>query len=672
MLKNYLKIAVRNILKNKVYSFINIAGLAVGMAACLLIFLNVQNDFSFDKFNKNFNRIYRVVIEAKQNGKDVIWSITPTGYANAFQNDFSGVKSVRLSHPAIYTPVIRYGNRLFSTKNFIFADSTFFDVFSFPMLEGNPQTALKEPFSLVLTKTESEKIFGNTDPIGKIIKVSNLFDFKVTGVVKDPPPNSSIQFNYLASFVNIADVYKTQFHLNQPNVLNNFSSSSHYTFILLPKNLRVESVEKQLPRLVEKYLGEGSSKQTRLLLQPLSDIHFNTKYMWDFENKGDIKYDYILSSIALLILLIACINFINISTARSAARAKEVGMRKVLGANRSRIVWQFILEFAVLTTVSAILAIVIAEMLLPYFNFITGIRLSLNFINAPMTVISFLAVWLVVVFMASAYPSIYLSSHQPAAVIKGISRAGMKGSVLRKTLITFQFIISVLLIAMTIIVWRQYNFLTTHKLGFNVQQIVYLPLNAELEKNYNAFKAQLIQESAVKNISIANWVPGDAKDVEGYSWQGKAGQQSGTFFSLIVDPDYAKTIGLKFAAGRDFSGQLPSDWKNSFILNETAAKMMGWTPHEALDKIIGSYRHNRRVIGVVKDFNFRSLQYGIEPVVMLMDSTGPYFEALIKISSHNIPGTLGYIEKKWKQFSPDFPFEYHFLDQSFEQLYLSE
>lgn len=672
MLKNYLKIAVRNILKNKVYSFINIGGLAVGLSVCLLIFLNVQNDLSFDKFNKNYNRIYRVVQQAKQNNRDVVWSITPSGYSNAFQNEFHGVKAVRLSHPEIYTPVIKYGDKLFSTKNFIFADSTFFDIFTFPMIEGNPQTALEEPFSLVLTKTESEKIFGSTDPIGRIVRVSNLFDFKVTGVVDDPPPNSSIQFNYLASFVNIADVYKTQFHLNRPNVLDDFSASSYYTFILLPKNLSAGYIEKQLPSLVEKYLGTGSSKQIKLLIQHLRDIHFNTNYLWDFENISNAKYDYILSSIALFILLIACINFINISTAHSAARAKEVGIRKVLGANKLKIIRQFVLEFTLMTMLSAILSIVLAELMLPLFNSITGKHLALYLLNPSFTIFEVIAAWLLIVFAASAYPSIYLSSHQPAVVIRGISKIGIKGNLLRKSLITFQFIISVLLIAVTIVVWSQYNFLKLHNLGFNAQQVVYLPLNGELEKNYNVFKAQLLEEPTIKNSTIANWIPGDAKDFESYSWQDKTGLRTGSFFSLIVDPDFSKTLHLKIIAGRNFSRHLASDWKDSFILNETSAKMMGWTPEEALGQIIHSYHHDRRVIGVIRDFNFRSLQFGIEPVVMLMDSTGPYLETLIKISPQNVHGTIQFIQRTWKHFSPDFPFEYHFLNKSFEQLYKSE
>ncbi|MCL5268921.1 MAG: FtsX-like permease family protein, partial [Bacteroidetes bacterium] len=476
----------------------------------------------------------------------------------------------------------------------------------------------------------------------------------------------------LASFVSLRDIFHKMYPKFSASILNNFSSSSYYTFLLLPKGFRVQTIRDNPPSFLEKYLGKDNSETTRLLLQPLSDVHFNTTFLFDFPNKGDIRYDYILSGIALFILLIACVNFINISTARSATRAKEIGMRKVLGSNRSRLVWQFILEFALLGIISAVLAIVLVELLLPVFNSLAGKQLALNFFSNSRIAVSFLAIWLSVVFLACAYPSIYLSSLQPAAVIKGIFRSGTKGSFIRKSLIVFQFVISVFLIVVSGVMWRQYYFLKSHKLGFDVQQVVFTPFNAEIGKNYNAFRAQLLQNSDIRYVSIANWVPGDAKDIEGYSWQGKSAPKSGSFYSLIVDPDFAKTLGLKFAAGRNFSWQMPSDWSDGYILNETAAKMMGWTPAEAIGQPLKSYHHNGHVIGVIKDFNFRSLRHGIEPIVMLMDSSQPHFGTLIKISSHNIPGTISYMQSTWKQFSPDFPFDYHFLDQSFDQLYRSE
>lgn len=673
MFKNYLIVAARNISKNKVHSFINIVGLAVGLAACLLIYLYVRNDLSFDKFNKNYNRIYRVVQDFRQNGKMVTWAPTPTGYANAFPEKFPGVISVRVSIPQMGNAVVKYKEKLFSVKNFTFADSSFFDVFSMPLIIGNPKTALSAPFSIVLSQSEAKKIFGSINPVGKMIRINNRFDYTVTGIAKDPPSNSSIQFGYLASFVSIRGIYHKLFPKRE-DILNNFSSSNYYTFLLLPKGYRIETIRSGLPAFLTKIFGEYNKDSGRLLLQPLSDIHFNKTYVFDFTNKGDIQYDYILSGIALFILLIACINFINISTASSAARAKEIGMRKVLGSNRSKLIWQFILEFSIMAFAALVLAVVIVELLIPSFNSLAKVHLSSNLITNPKILLSFMGVWFIVVILASAYPSFHLTSYQPAAVMKGYIASVNKGSFIRKSLIIFQFAISVFLIAVTMVMWSQYNFLRLHKLGFDAKHVIYLPSNNEIKKNYDAFKSQLLQQRGILDVSRANWVPGNAQDIEGYTWTNATGQHSDSYYTLIVDPDYAKVLGFKFVSGRNFSRQMPSDWNRSFILNETAAQMIGWTPKSAIGQKLKTYYHpNGQVIGVVKDFNFKSLQQNVEPVVMLMDTSAKYYNTVaLKISSADIPGTINYLESTWKQFSPDLPFEYHFLDQSFEQLYRSE
>jgi len=667
--------AIRNILKKKVHSFINIFGLAVGMAACLFLFLYVQNDLSFDKFNKNYERIYRVVQEFGGNGKTVIWAPTPTGYANAFPANFPGVKAVRISLPLSGDAVVKSGEKLFSVRNFMYADSSFFGVFSMPLIAGDPKTALSAPFSLVVSQSEAQKMFGSSDPLGKIIRVDNQFDFKVTGVAKDTPPNSSIQFDYLASFISLRDIIHKKDPEYSGSVLNNFNNNNYYTFLLLPGGIRIETIRNNLPSFMTKIFGEHNNDSGRLMLQPLSSIHFNSTYIFDFSNKGDLKYDYILSGIALFILLIACINFINISTARSASRAKEIGMRKVLGSNRSKLIWQFILEFAAIALVSLVLAIVIVEILIPGFNSLANVHLSSNLITNPRILLSFTGIWFLVVLLASAYPSFHLTSFQPAAVMKSSIVSGIKGSFIRKSLIVFQFAISVFLIAVTIIMWSQYNFLKQHKVGFDAKQVIFLPSNNEVSREYDAFKSQLLQQRGIQAVSRANWVPGSAQNIGGYSWTNATGEHSDGFYRLIVDPDYAKVLGFKFAAGRNFSWQIPSDWNERFILNQTAAKIIGWTPQSALGQTLkhSSDRLSGRVIGVVKDFNFKSLQKNVEPVVMSMDTSAKYYKIItIKVSQTDIQGTMSLLESTWKQFSPDLPFEYHFLDQSFEQLYRSE
>ncbi len=674
MLKNYLKIAIRNILRNKLYSFINIGGLAVGMAACLLIFLYVENDFSFDKFNANYNRIYRVVVEPKHNNGNSNWPLTPSGYAPAFVNDFPSVQAIRITPPSFYTPVIRYHEKFFTGKDFLFADSTFFDIFTFPLIDGNPRTALSQPFSLVISQSEARQIFGRADPIGKVIKVNNLFDFRVTGVARDCPHNSTIQFNYLASFANISDLYTTQYHLKMfRQVLDNFNSSNFFTFLLLPKGLTIGSVQKQMPAFLDKYLGDQAGAQTKVLFQPLSNVHFNTNLQYDFPNKGDIRYDYMLSAIAFFILLIACVNFINISTARSASRGKEIGVRKVLGANRLGLAQQFMAELLLMTLVSAVIAFGILELFLPIFDSMAKAHLSANLLDNPGTVVSFAFVWFLVIILACVYPSAYLASFEPSSIMKGVFRRRTGGSGLRKSLIIFQFAVSVLLIVATVVVWRQYNFLVLHTLGFNDRQVLFAPPNSEITGHYDAFKAQLLQRSDIRYVSRANWVPGNAGDEETFYWRGKSGWHPLASYSLIVDPDFVKALGLRLMAGRDFSWARPSDWADGYILNERAAQMIGWSPDSAINQRLTAWYHKGRVIGVVKDFNFRSLRRGIEPVVMVMDSSLRSAQGVVvKMSSKDIPTTLSYVERTWKQFSPDFPLDYHFVDQSFYQLYRSE
>jgi putative ABC transport system permease protein len=668
MLNNYLKTAFRNFLRFKFYSAINITGLAIGMAACMLISLYVQKDMSFDKFNKNYDRIYRVVDIWTQNGNVAPWALTPTGFANAFQNDFPGVKAVRISH-SMGTVVLKYKDRPFKVNELILADSGFFDMFTFPFIEGNPKTALAEPMSIVLSQSEAQKIFGNAEPIGKILRVENQFDLKVTGVVKDPPNNSSIQFHYLVSFVSLPEIYH-----GSGELLNNFNSNDYYTFLLLPKGDRVESIRNSLPSLLKKYKGEDITRYEKILLQPLSEVHFNKSLLFDFPNIGDEQYDYMLSGVAFFILLIACVNFINLSTARSATRAKEIGIRKTLGSNRSKLVWQLMMEFVVLALVAVAIGLVLLELSLPIFNSVTQAHLSANLLDNPAQILAFVAIWILVVIVASAYPALYISSLQPAASIKGLTKSGSRGNFFRKSLIVFQFAISTFLITVTIVMWSQYDFLKSHKLGFEGSHVIYLPRSKEITGNYDAFKQQLLKFPQIKGVARTGWLPGDPYDIEGYNWIDKSGERSGSYYTMIVDPDLATVLDLKFLSGRNFSSDMPSDRNESFVINETAAKTMGWNPSEAIGQTLrSSYGERGKIIGVVKDFNIKSLRHRIEPVVMSMDSSHPQqFEVTMKISGTNIPATLRYIKSQWERFSPNFPFDYSFLDESFRRLYDSE
>ncbi len=675
MLKNYLKVTLRNIRSNKVYSLINIFGLAAGITICMLITLYIHNDLSFDKFNKNYNRIYRINQEFMKDGGNVNWTLTPSGFHNAFINDFPGVLSARMVPPDFYQPVVKYKENLFTSKHFIFSDPEIFDIFSLHLIIGNPKTALNQPFSVVISRTEASKIFGNVNPLGKIIRVNNLFDYKVTGVAENMPANSTIQFNYLAPFNNIKDVLRREFHwdLSDNDVFNNFNASNFYTFVLLPNDKDKEKITKQLPSLLDKYCGTETSKYCRLHLQQLGDIHFGTGLQFDYPNKGNLSTDYILSAIAFFILFIGCINFINISTAHTVKRAKEIGLRKVFGAFRIKIIWQFITEHIILTFISIILAAALFILSLPYFNEITGKHLSTTgFLNPGMIAVFFTA-WLFIIFAVCAYPAVYLSSFRPAAIFRGGFKNGRGSGFLKKGLIVFQFVISIALIAITIAVTKQYDFMKSFNPGFNKDQVIYLPVNSEITKNYDSFRTQLLQRPDVSFISRTNWIPGDPHNIESYSWAGKNGVRHESFYSLIVDYGFAQALGLKFISGKGFSRERAAESDGSYIINETAAERTGWSSETAVGKYIQSgYHGNKRVAGVVKDFNIESLRSNVQPVIMVMGKPDQFLKVVVKIKSNNIAQTLSAIGSSWENAAPDFPFDYHFIDKDFENLYISE
>lgn len=676
MLKNYILVALRSIKKTRLFTITNIMGLAVAISAFVLLSLYIQNDLSYDKFNKNYKRIYRINQEFSRNGEKSLWSLTPSGFATAFKNEFPGIEAVRIFSGEDLKPVIKYEDQLFTASNFIYSDPSIFKIFDFRLIKGNSNTALNDPFSVVLSETESKKIFGDKNPIGEVIHISNMFDYKVTGVAADAPVNSSIQFSYIVPFSNIKDLFQKEWHWNMSDddIFNNFFAANFHTFILLPEQLNYSTINNWLPIFTNKYWGPRFSKVAKLRLQPLDDIHFNSSYQFDFPNKASINNDYILGAIAVFILLIACVNFINILTAQSAKRKKEIGLRKVLGASRGKLILQFILEDFILASTAVLLAIIIVYLFASDFNSLTGKTISINPFQNSSIVFIVLLTWLIVALTTCIYPAFYLSSLQPASIIKHNSNRGKKIFTLKKVLTGFQFVFSIVLIISTIVVLRQYNFLKSYQPGFDKEQVVYLPINPQITKNYEAFKTQLLQEPAINYISRTNWIPGKPKNIENYSWSGEAGQLSDGFYSLLVDFDYPQTIGFQFSAGRNFyNEQISADVDGSFIINETAAKKMGWTASEAVGKtIVSPNRGTKKVIGVVKDFTVTSLHQKVDPVVMSISNPDNYSVVAVKINQSNIKKELGVIESQWKTYSPNFPFDYHFLDSDFEEIYRYE
>ncbi|MGH7598070.1 MAG: ABC transporter permease [bacterium] len=672
MLKNYLKIAARNLLKHKAYSFINIAGLAMGMTCCILILLYVQHELSYDRFHRQADRIYRIFW---QSGNPQ--TRTPHPMAQAMVKDFAEVESaVSLSPvwgPGLTRPkfAVRYGDQRFEEKEVFSADSTFFEVFSFPLLKGDPKSALRSPASLVITERIAKKYFGEEEPMGKVLTINNSVDLKVTGVMQDIPANSHLHFDFLISYVLLK--------MRETGSYYEWEDFGHYNYIKLAPHADPKILAAKIPDWFLKYndwsaedAAELKSGQVGFRLQPITDIHLHSHLKWELAPNSDMAYIYLFSATAVFILLIACINFMNLSTARSATRAREVGMRKVLGAFRRQLIGQFLGESMLLSVLALLLSLAAIELLLPLFNALSGRELAISYRENPQLLIGVLGIALLVGVISGSYPAFFLSAFQPAKVFKNTSKLGAKSARFRQVLVVAQFAISIALIAGTGIVAAQLDFLRNKKLGFDKDQVVVIPIkDGSLRNKYEAIKVELLQVSGVLHASAVSNVPGGRFNQNPIQWQSEEDQQSVS--QVRVDHDFFATLGVEMAAGRSFDRNLPTDIDSAFILNETAARLFDWDT--AVGKMVTWFDDDdtRRgaIIGVAKDFHFQSLHQKIEPLLFHVLPSG-FNYMLVKVGANDISATLAGLEKKWASFDPNRSFEYSFLDDDFDALYRAE
>ena len=677
MFRNYFKIAFRYLGKHKGYSFINIAGLAVGIACCLLILLLVRDELSFDRFHENKDRMYRVIVQLPGQfymGTDYL-AVTPAPLAHALIEEFPEViQATRIDQSN--DVIMSYQNKRFYEDGFLWADSHFFDVFTFPFLRGDQSEALSEPYSVVISERMAHKYFGDEDPIGKIMALNNRYDFIVTGIMTDVPQNSHLQFDFLASLLTLKSIR------GQEDYLERWGNYSYYTYILLPEGYSPRGLERKFPAFVEKYMGERlrqmrerdpTRQASRFFLQPLKRIHLHSHINFEISPNSDIRRIYLLSALALLILLIACINYMNLATARSAIRAKEVGMRKVIGAVRRQLTRQFIGESVLLSFIAVLLAVILVEIFLPVFNTLVSKNISLHFFQDWEFFIGLIGVALFVGIISGSYPAFFLSSFQPAAVLKGSLKTEEKGSILRRMLVIFQFAASIVLVISTVIIYSQIEFIRNKKLGFSREQVVVLPVrDRELRENHKPFKHELLQNPAVLGCTASTWLPNNIRTNVGDTiWEGMEEGADLQIYLLEVDHDFIDLFEIELAEGRNFSREFSTD-SQAYIINEAARKIFGW--ETALGKRFGFRREEvgmGQVIGVVKDFHFLSLHQEIQPLVIHLTENGMSYLS-VKIISQNIPQTVEFLKEKWKKFSPNYPFEYFFLDDDFEKMYRSE
>ena len=649
-------------MKNKLFSFINILGLTIGITVCMMIFLFIMNEFSVDSFHKNEKNIYRVMRSYDISKQAAPWLSGP--YATALLNDYKGEikKAVRVM-PS--NDLISFGNASFNEKKIYFADSDFFSMFSFPLIKGSVSSVLKDPNSIVLSESTAKKYFGSVDnAMGKVVEMDKNKQLKVTGIAKDVPSNSHLYFELI---VPISIWY------NEP-WFNEWKNNNNFTYVLLDEHTSKAQLEKSFPHFMDKYMGENAKRtgaHFSLFLTPLKDVYFSSAGDFDPVKHGDKTVVFIFLSIAILILLIACINFMNLSTIRAVERSKEVGLRKVLGALRNHLVWQFIGESILLTFIACILSIGLLELLMPFYNSLLGYSLTVSWNTLPIYL--FLAGIIIIVgFLAGSYPAFFLSAFKPIESLKGKLRLGKGGSIFRQSLVIVQFSISVLLIVGTIIIMKQMNYVKTKELGYNQEQAVVVQINNEdIFNNMKIFKNELQSKNDISSVSLMSGEPGGFFD--NFTFEAEGQHDIWKARTEFADFQFVKTLGLKIIAGRDFSPQFATDTTNALLINRTAATQLGFTPEQAIGKWLrNTYWDStkRRIVGVVEDFNFLSLKEKMDALVISPSEDRRV--AVIRINSRNIPSAIATIKTEYNKVAPAYPFEYSFLDEKFNDLYKTD
>jgi ABC-type antimicrobial peptide transport system permease subunit len=654
MFKNYLKVALRNLRKHKGYSIINIAGLATGMAVCILILLWVQDETSFDRFNANADQIYRVCFSDLWSGNRVKFSSTPTGIGPALKQDFPEVMDSARLYRMRHLLIGYEGKRMVEEYVYL-ADPSLFEMFSFPFIKGDPRKALDDPQSVVLSERAAVKYFGSSDPVGKILTIGSSTDFMVTGVFENIPKNSHLRFEICLPFQ-----YLKELGID----LQMWTNWAYNTYVLL----HPESPVIPDRRLTEYYQSHVSSfENVQMHLLPLKDIHLRSQAIGGIGADGDIKYVYVFSLIAFFVLLIACINFMNLSTAKSGMRAREVGMRKVVGALRRDIVRQFFGESLLQAFVSLFFALVLVKALLPLFNQIAAKELSLDLTSNLFLYLGLLGIAVFTGILSGSYPALFLSSFHPVTVLKGLGSTQAKArTVFRKVLVITQFSLTIVMIIGTIIIYNQIRFMREKKLGFDQEHLVVVSLTRSLMNNCDAFKQEILRNPGVLEASLASsrQFHGTPSDL----WRGDTADKNVRVFLNIVDENYLETFGMEMVEGRFFSREF-SDDKNNFVLNETAVKAMGL--ENPIGKPLTISRRKGIVIGIIKDFHFETLNREIGPLCLFNSGENSRY-LFARVSPQNLDATIGFIRSAWKKFDSHYPLFYQFFDEDFDSLYRSE
>ena len=660
MFNNYLRIALRILKRQKIYSFINISGLAIGISCCIVILLFVQDELSYDKFHEKVKCIYRVATDmispSGKQGSTKTWSWIAPNMTSDFPEVISASRIYR------YGGVLNYDKKYYGESLF-FVDPSFLDIFTFPLSKGDKQIALRDPNSALITEELAEKYFGDDDPLGKVLTVDGKYSFKINGILRNIPNNSHFSFGFLASFDNLRNIYGKE-EYQKGNLLVR-------TYLLLDNKVAYKELEEKFHNFVVRYKGEKFASRHNYFLQPLTSIHLHSNLAVELAKNSDIAYSYALSGIALVILLLACINFMNLSTARAFWRSKEVGMRKVIGASRAQLFRQFIGESVFVSFIALLLAIVLAELFLPFFNSLVDKDLSINFSQNLFIYTALILLIIFVGFISGSYPAIFLSSFQPIDVIKGnLKKSTLTGLLFRKGLIIFQFTISLFFIIGTIIVFRQVNFMKNTNLGFDKDYVIKISFDKTIRQHYKAVKNELLQNLNIIDVTASLAPPGRLAGLE-LPFVPEGLEDEKVILNLNdVDHNFFEFFRIDVVEGRNFSKEIASDIESAFVLNEAAVKEIGWELPIGKKLKCEGFRVKGTVVGVAKDFHNVSLYEEIKPSIFRVNPQ--YFSLFVRIRPNNIQGAISFLEEKMREFSPQLIFRYSFLDKHIAAIYIKE
>ncbi len=674
MVKNYLLIAVRNAWRNKGYTLINLLGLAIGIASSIIILLFVLDELSYDRHNEQFKDIYRICIRGKIQGNELEAALSNAPMGATLRSDYPEV----LESARLYTfdgdPIVKYEDNVFIEENFYYVDSSFFDVFTAPAIYGDPDRMLNRPNTVVLTEETAHKYFGNEDPVGKMLKVGQGEEnYEVTGVVRGFPDNTHFQFNMLGSMTSVylADVTR-------------WLGNNNYTYIVLQDGFDPDELELKFPPLIESHMGTeleeilGLTMEEFLAagntygyyLQPLKDIHLNSDLQFEIIPGGSMDAVIIFSVLAIFLIIIASINFMNLATASAAKRATEVGIRKLSGAEKGKLIWQFLTESFLTTMMALILAVVLVELFIPAFNNLTGKSLELLSVGSGRLLIGLLLIGLFVGFGAGSYPAFFLSSFKPTDVLKSGSMRGIRGSYLRRGLVTFQFIVTIILFISTIVVNSQMNYMQNTDLGFQKENIIVIDRVYVLQNQRDAFRQELLKNPAILQVSGSSAVPGGLIGDNAYLPEGAGTEETHAINNIFTDWYFEDAYNLELTAGRWFSPLNPTD-SFALILNESAVKALSLEDplnQRIYTKFGDDTRDAHPIIGVVKNFNFQSLHQEIRPLIIQFEM-GNMYQMSVRISPDKTAETMAYIEKTWNSFMEQQPVHMTFLEEDLDALY---